>query len=254
MTPQQGTNRPALAEQTPEQIFLANLSTIDSLVQTVARQRRMTSADAEEFAAIARLRLIEDDYVIIRKFRGGSSLRTYLTVVIARLALDYCDACWGRWRPSAAARRLGPTAVILERMMVRDDLSFDEAWGTLPAGSLGSDRDALRAFAEQLRGKVKRRWVPLDDLEDGHAGMAVPEVETLMREDRRVAAALARSLRTLGPEDSRLLKLRFSNGMSIPSIARREGLDQASLYRRVAALLRRMRRELESSGIAAPAI
>ncbi|HEX6463435.1 MAG TPA: hypothetical protein VFZ98_03235, partial [Vicinamibacterales bacterium] len=71
--------------------------------------------------------------------------------------------------------------------------------------------------------------------------------------DHRLLEALARSLRTLNAADSRLLKLRFTDGLSISSIARREGLDQASLYRRVAALLRRLRRELESRGVAAAA-
>src|SRR5215472_17913272 len=112
----------------PAELFLANLQTIEGLVQMVARQQRMTWAEAEEFASIVRLRLIENDYAILRKFRGGSSLRTYLTVVIARQALDYRDACWGRWRPSRAARRLGRTAVTLERLIVRDGFTLDEAW------------------------------------------------------------------------------------------------------------------------------
>jgi DNA-directed RNA polymerase specialized sigma24 family protein len=70
--------------------------------------------------------------------------------------------------------------------------------------------------------------------------------------DGRVVAALGRALRTLPPDDSRLLKLRFTDGLAISTIARQEGMDQASLYRRVAALLRRLRRDLERSGIAAP--
>jgi RNA polymerase sigma factor for flagellar operon FliA len=235
----------------PEQVFLANLPTIDALVQMVARQQRMSWAEAEEFASIVRLRLIENDYAILRKFRGGSTLRTYLTVVIARQALDYRDACWGRWRPSRAARRLGRTAVTLEKLIVRDGFTLDEAWRAVLDAAGDQDLQPLRAFAERLRPRVRRHWVSIDDIDECQRRSVDPELE-LMR-DPRIAEALARALQTLSPGDSRLLRLRFAEGLSISTIARREGLDQASLYRRVATLLRRLRRELESHGIAAAA-
>jgi len=236
----------------PEQLFLTNLSTIESLVQMAARQQRMTWAEAEEFASIVRLRLIENDYAILRKFRGGSSLRTYLTVVIARQALDYRDACWGRWRPSRAARRLGRTAVMLERLIVRDGLTLDDAWRTLPGPSELAHAEHLRGFASGLQRRLRRHYVSIDDLEECCAGTTDPEVDNVMR-DPRVSEALAGALRTLPAADSRLLQLRFSEGLSISSIARREGVDQAFLYRRVATLLRRLRRDLEARGIEAPA-
>ena len=235
----------------PEQVFLANLPTIDALVQMVARQQRMSWAEAEEFASIVRLRLIENDYAILRKFRGGSTLRTYLTVVIARQALDYRDACWGRWRPSRAARRLGRTAVTLEKLIVRDGFTLDEAWRAVLEAAGDQDLQPLRAFAERLRPRVRRHWVSIDDIDECQRRSVDPELE-LMR-DPRIAEALARALQTLSPGDSRLLRLRFAEGLSISTIARREGIDQASLYRRVATLLRRLRRELESHGIAAAA-
>ena len=235
----------------PEQVFLANLPTIDALVQMVSRQQRMSWAEAEEFASIVRLRLIENDYAILRKFRGGSTLRTYLTVVIARQALDYRDACWGRWRPSRAARRLGRTAVTLEKLIVRDGFTLDEAWRAVLDAAGDQDLQPLRAFAERLRPRVRRHWVSIDDIDECQRRSVDPELE-LMR-DPRIAEALARALQTLSPGDSRLLRLRFAEGLSISTIARREGIDQASLYRRVATLLRRLRRELESHGIAAAA-
>ena len=178
-------------------------------------------------------------------------MRTYLTVVIARQALDYRDACWGRWRPTRAARRLGRAGVTLEKLIVRDGLSPEEAWRTLQEDGV-ADSGALRAFAAGLQPRLRRHYVSIDDLDERHAGATEPEVDNVMR-DHRVAEALAGALRTLPPADSRLLRLRFSEGLSISSIARSEGIDQASLYRRVAALLRRLRRDLESHGIQAPA-
>src|SRR5262245_28884016 len=213
------------ADFAPEQVFLANLTTIESLIQIVARRHRLSPADAEEFASTVRLRLIEHDYAVIRKFRGGSSLRTYLTVVIARLCLDFRASSWGRWRPSQGARRLGPLAVTLERLMVRDGMTFDEACASL---STGRDVDVaqLRAFAAQFPHRSKRRWVEIDTIEE--AAAVIPPADEGLRA-RSVNTALAKALRNLAPADRRLLKLRFARGMSISSIARLEGLDQASL-------------------------
>ena len=34
---------------------------------------------------------------------------------------------WGRWRPSACARRAGPAGVLLDQLLTRDAVSLDEA-------------------------------------------------------------------------------------------------------------------------------
>ena len=52
--------------------------------------------------------------------RGRGSLNTYLRVVIERLVLDMRVTNWGKWRPSARARRLGAEAVLFEQLTVRD--------------------------------------------------------------------------------------------------------------------------------------
>ncbi len=71
--------------------------------------------------------MIDDDYAILRKFQNRSTLWTYLAAVIERMSLDFCADKWGRWRPSAMAERLGPVAVVLERLVNRDSHSVDEA-------------------------------------------------------------------------------------------------------------------------------
>src|ERR1043165_1810764 len=73
------------------------------------RRYRMTREAAEDFESWALLRLVENDYRILRLFRGDSSLKTYLTVVIRTLHREFRAEHWGRYRPSAAARHAGTT-------------------------------------------------------------------------------------------------------------------------------------------------
>src|SRR6185503_194492 len=97
-----------------EQRFLSALSDIERVIRFIARRNRLGRAEEEEFAGEVRLAFVEDDYRILDRFQGNSSLRTYLTVVIQRLFLDYRQKLWGKWRPSAEAQRRGPLACRLE--------------------------------------------------------------------------------------------------------------------------------------------
>src|SRR6187401_3305105 len=68
----------AQAQLSPDQMFLTHLPAIDGIARAAARRRRLTTDEAEEFRSIVRLRLIENDYAVIREFRGSSSFRTFL--------------------------------------------------------------------------------------------------------------------------------------------------------------------------------
>src|SRR5689334_20585988 len=96
-----------------EALLVEQLEWVWSSMARLCRRYRLTPADTEEFASWATLRLVEHDYQILRQFRGDSSLRTYLVVVLTMLHHEFRVRQWGRWRPSAAARRRGPVAVEL---------------------------------------------------------------------------------------------------------------------------------------------
>jgi RNA polymerase sigma-70 factor (ECF subfamily) len=52
-----------------------------------ARSRQLSSEDVEDIAAEILLRLVEHDYSVLRKFKGLSSLPTYLTVIARRVCV-----------------------------------------------------------------------------------------------------------------------------------------------------------------------
>jgi RNA polymerase sigma factor (sigma-70 family) len=238
-----------MAQQTAEQMFLSNLPAIDGIARATARRRHLTPDETDEFRSIVRLRLIDDDYAVIREFRGSSSFRTFLTVVIARQCLDFRAASWGRWRASSKARRLGDTAVALERLMFRNGLPLEQASRTIRQNQPDVTPEWVSELAGQLPQRVRRIRVGEECLEDSAADTPSPDAGVALREGRRVMTALARALTTLDPIDRRIMKLRFADGLSVVGIARREGIEQASLYRRVERILRRMRREIEGRGI-----
>ncbi len=139
---------------TPGAVFAAWLPRIDRIITRTARRLALGRDEAEDFGSWVRLRLIEDDYRVIRGFAGRSSIATYLTAVVQNLACDYRMRHWGRWRPSAAAERLGVEAVWLEVLRERDGFSLDEAVEKLLA-DYGTRRS--RAELVDLAGRLPRR-------------------------------------------------------------------------------------------------
>ena len=65
-----------------QRLLLDHLDLINQIVRTVGRRRHLSVAEREDFASFVHLRLVEDDYAILRKFQNRSSLWTYLAAVI----------------------------------------------------------------------------------------------------------------------------------------------------------------------------
>src|SRR5438552_3320991 len=75
-----------MAESPPvESVFLANLAAIDRIISVACRRFSLRPDAGSDFASWVKLKLIEDDYAVFRKFRGESAITTYLTVVITML-------------------------------------------------------------------------------------------------------------------------------------------------------------------------
>jgi RNA polymerase sigma factor (sigma-70 family) len=234
---------------TREQQFLAQLPVIDRVIGWVCARRGLQKADAEDFASIVKTRLIENDYEILARFEGRSSLKTYLAVVVNRLYLDFQVQRFGKWRPSAEARRLGPLALSLERLLHRDGLSFDEACGVLGSDPRVSEtRDALWALRLRLPQRRSRGGARVGP-EPEEPGPPAAERASRQALADRTFAVIRRSLSCLPPRDRLFLRLHVESGFSVAQAARALDEDQKALYRRKDVLLKRLRTDLEAEGI-----
>jgi RNA polymerase sigma factor for flagellar operon FliA len=240
--------------------FEANLALIDRVSAIVARKHYVRADAAEDFQADVRVRLMEDDYRVLRQFSGRSHLRTYLTTVIARLLLDRQIHEWGKWRPSARARQLGPLAVRLEQLVWRERHSPDEAIELLRTNHRV---DAPERELHILLAELPTRTTTRDVGEEALGTLPGPReagAERLVLEgehadlERRCGCALQVALRGLTSEDRLILRLRFEHGRSVADVARRLRLEQKPLYDRIARLLARLRSALEQQGVGAAAV
>lgn len=237
-----------------EGLFLQNLERVERVAAALCRRHALSSDEADDFTSWIKLRLVEDDYAAFRKFRGESSLATYLTVVVGKLFRDYRVSQWGRWRPSAEARRRGPLAMRLETLVHRDGYTLGQAAQVLRASGATdlSDRE-LAVLLDGLPTRApQRRTVGAEALEEIPAAASAEDlVLSREAEEQRSAAhqALQRAMERLPSEDRLILHMQYFEGLTVADIARGLRLPQKPLYRRIPRALNRLRKDLEAAGV-----
>lgn len=242
-----------------ERLLVESLPLVDRVVAFIARRNGLSAADRDELGSVVRLKLVENDHNILRKFEGRSRFETYLTTVIQRIFLDERISRWGKWRPSAEARRLGATAVRLQELMGRDGLGADQAVEVLrQRHGAAESRDELRRLAQRIAVPSPRRFVGEEALRDLATSGEEVEQGVRAREERRAASdaetQLTHALGGLTSEERLLVKMRFLDSFTIAEIAAALRMPVKPLYRRFEGLLSALRQVLESAGLTASEI
>jgi RNA polymerase sigma factor (sigma-70 family) len=199
---------------------------------------------------------VEDDYAAVRRFRGESEIKTYLASVVVRHFINFDREQRGRWRPSAAAERLGAPAVDLETLVRRDGYTLQQAGEKLRTAGRTTLSDAQLA---RLLGQLPERAPLRPEVQepatglDGAPGASradewVTEAETDSRR-AEMLGALGTAMEQLDLEEQLIVQLHFAEGYTLADVARALRLEQKPLYRRVERLRVRLRALLESAGL-----
>jgi RNA polymerase sigma factor for flagellar operon FliA len=235
-----------------QRLLLDNLDLINQIIRTVGRRRHLSVAEREDFASFVHLRLVEDDYAILRKFQNRSTLWTYLAAVIERLSLDFCTEKWGRWRPSAMAERLGPIAIVLERLVTRDAHTVEEAIEIVRTHhDAGLSYDELRRMWDQLPVRARIMQVGEEAAEAlSSTDTAEEHVEDAARREEveRLQRALHDAFAQIAAQDRVLIALRFDQDLSIVEIAQLTGSSVPTLHRRLDRSVKQLRAALTGGG------
>ncbi len=232
-----------------EEHFVLVRKSLDRL----GRNSGLPEHEADEFQSWALFKLVDKDYRILGSWEGRCSFSTYLTVVLARLLEDYRIHVWGKWRPSAAARRQGREAVLLERLRFRDRIPWGEAINqveALPDSSLS--REELERIAGSLPERSGRIMMDEKEL----LGIAVNGSVEARIQDRERAPLVARLhekllalLRALPAKDRLILKLHFQDDFTIAAISLLLRIPQKQLYSRRDKCLKKLRGALFDGGL-----
>jgi len=250
-----GGEAAARNRMTREQQFLSELAVIERVIAWVSARRGLRGAAADDFASVVKLRLVENDYEVLARFQGRSSLKTYLTAVINRIYLDFQVQRFGKWRSSAEAKRLGTTALRLECLMFRDGLTFDEASSVLQGDPRVHEKhDELHQIRQRLPNRPGRSPACSgpDPVRPDSGAEAVERAERQALAERTFAV-IRQSLSRLPAPDRFFMRLHLESGFTVAEASRSLGLDQKALYRKKENILKQLRTALEAEGIDAEA-
>ena len=237
-----------------EATFLEALPVIDDVTAQVCRRHRLNATESDDFRSDVRLHFIERNYEVLRKFEGRCALSTYINVVVQRLFLDFRNKQWGRWRPSIEARRLGPTAILIERLVTRDNWPLEQALEMVRVNHQVEIDDTMLAFCNTLSARTPgRRLVSEDDAaEVASTGPSADDNVVSAERDflaKRVQAALERARQGLPPMERLILKMRFEDCAAVADIARVLHLEQRPLYRTLERLLKTVGAAMAAEGV-----
>jgi DNA-directed RNA polymerase specialized sigma24 family protein len=231
------------------------LPVIDSVTAQLSRRHHLRDIECQEFSSFVRLALLDRDAEVLHQYTGAGTAAAFLRVVIGRLLYDFRCELWGRWRPSAAARRHGPVGVLLERLLNRDGMSLDEAVETARTNhGVRLSASDLRKLCETLTPKPARyRHVPEDEGLDVASPDPTPDLVLVGRQQTadkaRIVEALARARSCLSPQEQLILKMRVDDGLPVSRVAVALQLNQRRLYPTLTRLFIQLRETLRAEGI-----
>ena len=241
-----------------QRLLLDHLDLVDQIVRTIGRRRHLSSTERDDFASFVNLRLVDDNYAVLRKFQNRSTLWTYLATVIEHMALDFCAHKWGRWRPSAMANRLGPVAVLLERLVTRDSHPIEEAMEIVRTNHGVASSDAeLRRIWDQLPIRVRTTEVAEEAaaaVSGGEDSESIIEDADRLQSIARLQRALIAAFAQIAPQDRVLIALRFDQDLSVAEIAKLTGSSVPTLHRRLDKSVKQLRLALTNDGFDPPEI
>jgi len=213
---------------------------IQRVMRDLARRYHLAATEIDDFARQIERALERNDFELLRAYDRRSTWETYLTTVVTRLFFGFQSELWGQWRPSAAAQRLGPTAMLLEELISRDRLACNDAAQLMRTTyHVDLPRHRIEALARDL-----------GLIEDGDLFDAVGSQPSGDLHAPSLQIALRDAMALLSADDRLLMTMRYVDHQPITRIAKALRNDPRPLQRRIEQAKEVLRTSLLTQGIA----
>lgn len=219
--------------------------------------------DVEELHDQVLAHLQKDNYHCLRKFKGRSSLKSFLRNVINNLLIDLVRKRTGRCRAKERAAKHGEVGLVIYGHMFVERRTTDETVDILQTShGISVSPDNVRAIYASLWGRNEKNKVDGDArIGTGEHGEIcpvdgqTPEEETIINDQQKHLHRLfSEVLSELTGEERLLVRLRFpldSAKEPIPTeeIALMTDLTKKQVERKLQRILKRCREKILSLGI-----
>jgi hypothetical protein len=222
-----------------DQLIIQQWPHVLRVIQDIARRNYLAATEIEDFKHAVERALERNGHELLKAFDGRSTWETYLTTVVTRQFFLFQAALWGPWRPTSAALRLGPAAMLLEELVIRDGFGISSAIDWMrTTHRVDLSRHRLLQLAEQLA---------LADTSAATQHAKAPVRSAAAQ--ATIDVALRDALALVTPDERLILELRFRDRQPLTRIAAVLKTDARPLQRRIETALAVIRESLITQGI-----
>ncbi len=217
-------------------------------------------------------KLGENDFKVLKQFKGNARLSTYLTAVIANQAVDMIRRKKGRKREKERAGKFGDLGEKIYKLVFEEGLNTSAAYTALKSTfSISGALEEVEAIVEKIRGKGKpavgntpaqNGLAVKDGFQDSETGEFIIADTGKTPEDLIIDAQRDEKLKEIIPgmisrlkgEERLILRMRFpvqpdEEPKEIDQIAQLLGLTKKAVYNRLSRVLKKCRDLIIGSGI-----
>jgi len=144
-----------------------------------ARSIRLTPEDRDDLCAEVFLAIVRDDFAVLRRFRGKSSLATYLTVVARRIAVKQILQRRTTGRLGEGTVQQSNPEVPAPQTEPEERLSNHEEVERLLRGLQGTESQVVRMY--HLEGKTYQEISALVDMPENSIGPILSRARNKLR-------------------------------------------------------------------------
>jgi len=245
--------QPTRNVEAPFRLWREHEAEIEAAVRAVSAHFRFDEDVRDDFSGVVREKFFDTTRSPLLRIRDKASWESYLRVVVTNMARDYADKIWGKWRPSATAKRFGEWGVRLETLVSRDRLSLDEAVARVLSEADGAltRREAHRIYAALpagLRSRPKPATQELARQESEDTADGPLWAGELAREKAVALERVMDLLAGMDPNDALMVRLRYEDGFTLARIGEEVGLSLQRVHERIGRALGELRDTLEQEG------
>lgn len=243
---------PEMTLEELKELYHQSLKALPPILLGLGREKRLPPEDVKDLRSDIQVKLLENDYRVLRRWDSRSSLKVYLVTVVYNIWHDRVRGEKGRVRVSAAARRLGPPAPELE-VLLGQGLTLDQAYETIKPHFPDLSHSEAVEIAARINPRPGRHFesqavvARLPDPEP--TGYEHLERQEKLAKKRKALDLMHRRLSELPEQDRILLVRAHAEGVKFSRIATDLEIDQRPLYGRNERLLTMLRTDLEEAGI-----
>jgi len=217
-------------------------------------------------------KLKEENYKVLKQFKGNASISTYITAIISHKAVDLIRKKKGRGREKERAKKYGDLGEKIYRMVFVERMNISTAYSELKEkfDFKGTPED-IDALVEKIRGKGRlaaghssspgnhvikqgKQSSETGEVMIADTGNNPEDVIIEAQREKKVKEVIDKIVSQLKGEERLILRMRFpaaedEKPKDIDRIARLLGISKKAVYNRISRILKRCREMMINNGV-----